>query len=146
MKRTYATMLVSYVLLHSGFVSAEELEEFAQRFALAEEKAWQEGEIEDLERLEDPNVIYYTSGGGVLTAGFAAHKEYILSNRESFTDLQQEWEYLAGDGNIFSMSYRSIAKSPTQETEVDALFVFRLENGKIFEVWTNGTTVVRQLD
>jgi ketosteroid isomerase-like protein len=146
MKYGYAAMVASCALLSSGSVSAQGLEEFAQRFVLAEDKAWQTGDVDDLERLEDPNVVYYTSRGEVLTAGFAAHKEYILSNRESLTDLQQDWEYLAGGGSIFSMSYRSIAETPTQEIEVDALFVFRLENGRIIEVWTNGTTAVRERD
>lgn len=146
MKRTYMTMGWGCVLLCSGLVSAEEPEEFARRFVQAEEKAWQEGNVEDLERLEDPDIIYYTSGGEVLTAGFQAHKEFILSNRESFTAVKQEWEYLAGDGNVFSMSYTSTAETPTQRTEVDALFVFRLENGRIVEVWTHPTTTVRELD
>jgi predicted ester cyclase len=78
-----------------------------------------------------------------------AHKQYILSARQGISDLKQEWEYLMGEGNYFALTYKMSGMftgeipgfpPPTgKELTAYSLFLFRLQNGKIAEAWSNGT-------
>jgi hypothetical protein len=60
------------------------------------------------------------------------------------SDLKQNWKYLSGDGNLFVLSYessamiRADATTPPAPISVSYLCVFRMNNGKIEEVWMNG--------
>jgi len=85
--------------------------------------------------------------------GWEAHKQYILGMRQAAPEIHQEWKYIAGDGSVFSLSYKSKAKFavevpamsiPAGATAVgDVLFVFRLEGGKIAEAWLQGSISVQ---
>ncbi|HTY81458.1 MAG TPA: hypothetical protein VMB24_01600, partial [Dehalococcoidales bacterium] len=56
------------------------------------------------------------------------------------------WEYITGDGNVFSLSYkmRCISKGMIPGTKnggeitSDSLFVFKMTGGKIIEAWSRG--------
>jgi hypothetical protein len=75
-----------------------------------------------------------------------------LSARKSSTDIKQEWGFLAGDGGLFAMSYKAtgrfVADMPGfppmtgKSFANDYLFVLRLENQKIVEVWAHGTMAI----
>lgn len=122
------------------------IEDFAEKFIKAEDEAWQKGNCDALEKLEDPKVVYHIPPLPD-TIGWEGHKQYILANRQTATDLHQDWEYITGDGNVFSLSYkmRAISKGimpGTQEGKEitnDSLFVFRLKGGKIIEAWAKGS-------
>ena len=124
------------------------IKEFADKFIQAENEAWQKGNFNALEALEDPNVVY-NMPPPLNFVGWEAHKQQILSSRQAVSDLRQEWKYLTGEGNLFALSYKSRGKftgeipgmqPPTgKEITTDYLFLFRLENGKIVEAWVNGT-------
>ena len=81
--------------------------------------------------------------------GFEKHKQQILSYLEALSDINQEWKYLSGDGNVCALSYKShsistgkVSGLPPAGTEItgDSIFVLRLENGKIVEVWARGSS------
>jgi len=125
-----------------------DIKEFAQKFIKAEDEAWKNGNLDELEKLEDPNLVYHLPPPNDFV-GFEAHKQQILGYREGFSDINQEWKYLAGDGNVFALSYKSryissgkIPNLPPAGTEItgDSIFVVRLENGKIVEAWSRGST------
>jgi predicted ester cyclase len=126
-----------------------DIKEFAEKFIKAEDDAWQNGNFTTLEKLEDTNVVYHIPPSQE-TKGWEAHKQYIMGNRQAVSDLHQEWGYITGDGNVFSLSYKSRGKltgeipgfpPPTgKELTSDMLFVFRLKSGKIIEAWAKGTT------
>jgi len=120
------------------------LEEFAQKYIDAEGKAWALGDTSDLEKLEDPNVVIHNAGYGD-TTGWDAHEQTILGARGMISDLQQEWEYLTGEGNHFAMAYKSYMTMPGEtplEVTNDSLFLFRLEKGRVVEIWINGSTTM----
>ncbi len=81
--------------------------------------------------------------------GHEAHRQYILAICHACSDIKQEWEYLAGDGDVFAMSYKSsgrfVAEMPGLPTPIgksfvnDYLMVMRLQNKKVAEVWAHGT-------
>lgn len=125
-----------------------DIKEFAEKFIEAENEAWQKGNFDPLESLEDPDVVYHMAPDTDMV-GWEAHKQYILGARQAFSDYRQEWKYLAGEGNLFALSYKSRGKftgeipgfpPPTgKEITTDYLFLLRLENGKIVEAWANGS-------
>jgi predicted ester cyclase len=123
-----------------------DIKEFAEKFIKAEDEAWQTGNCAALEKLEDPTVVYHIPPMPD-TVGWEGHKQYILGTRQAVSDLHQNWEYITGDGNVFSLSYkmRCISKGMIPGTKnggkitSDSLFVFKLKGGKIIEAWSKGS-------
>lgn len=121
-----------------------DIKEFAEKFIKAEDEAFQNGNFDALEALEDPNAVYHSAATPDLM-GWEAHKQYILRARQAFSDYRQEYKYLTGEGNLFVLSYKMSGMftgeipgfpPPTgKEVTADGLFVFRVENDKIIEVW-----------
>ena len=81
------------------------IEEIAEQWIQADKQAFQEGNFDALEQLESPNIVIH-SAPVPGTIGFEEHKEHILKVREEVSDLQQEFEYLTGDGNVFAISFK----------------------------------------
>ena len=124
-----------------------DIKEFAEKYIKAEEDAFQKGDFTALEELEDPNVVYHMSSFGDLV-GHEGHKQNIMSSHQLASDIKQEWKYLTGEGNLFALSYKAryiskgnIPGMPPEGKEAyrDALFLLRLEHGKVVEVWNNGS-------
>ena len=123
--------------------------EFAEKLIKATEDAVIDGNVDALEKLEDPNVIYHMPGGQD-RLGHEAHKQDILNLRPAITDVKMEMKYLVGDGNVFALSLKSsgryISEIPMRPVPVgknfsdDALFVYRLKDNKIAEVWIHGSS------
>lgn len=123
--------------------------EFAQKFIKAEDEAWLNGNLDPLEALEDPNVVYHVPPPITDLLGHEAHKQFLMTARQAFSGQQLEWKYLTGEGNVFALSYKSRGMftgevpgfpPPTgKEITADSLMVFRLKDGKIIEVWEKGT-------
>ncbi|OGO31239.1 MAG: hypothetical protein A2Z29_09385 [Chloroflexi bacterium RBG_16_56_11] len=124
------------------------IKDFAEKFIKAEDEAWQKGNCDALEKLEDPNVVYHMSAPFGEVVGFEVHKQQILGNRMVASEIKQDWKYLIGEGNLFAMGYKSRVISngkvpgfPPAGKEItnDGLFLFHMKNGKIIEAWYNGT-------
>ena len=123
------------------------LKEFADKFIKAEIDAWQKGNLNVAETLEDPNVVYHFGSQDRL--GWEAKKQDILRAPQFFSNLRIETKYLTGDGNLFALSsrWRYIAKSEIpglpgsigKEVASDSLRLCRLGNGKIVEAWESIT-------
>lgn len=120
-----------------------DLKEFADKYMEAMVEAFQNNNFSALAEIEDVDVIYHTPS----LVGHEAHKQSIIESHQYISDIKQEWEYLAGDGNLFALAYKaryiSRGKVPGwpsegEEAGRDAIFLYRLENGKIVEVWQNG--------
>jgi len=127
------------------------IEEFAQKFIKAEDEAWQNGNFEPLESLEDPDIVIHLSPQPDMV-GWEAHKQYLQGSRQVIPGIQQEWKYLTGEGNLFALSYKSSgvttaeipAKNIAAEKKLasDYLFVLRVKDERVVEVWANGNTTV----
>jgi hypothetical protein len=89
-------------------------------------------------------VIYHIPG--MELKGWAAHESYIQQGRTMASNMKQTWKYLTGEGNHFVLSYESTADlrpdptKPATPVTLNYLCVFRVKDGKIAEVWMNGTT------
>lgn len=122
---------------------------FAEKFIAAEEKAWQTGELADLKALEDADVVYHLAGTDIKS--WKAHEDYIVAGRKTIKDLKQSWKYLSGEGNHFAMDYSSSAivlgdeKTPPAAVSNTYLFMFRLKDNKVAEVWVNGSATSKEI-
>jgi ketosteroid isomerase-like protein len=122
---------------------------FADKFIAAEEKAWQTGDVADLKALEDTDVVYHLAGTDIKS--WKAHEDYIVSGRKTISDLKQNWKYLSGEGNHFAMDYASSAillgdaKTPPSAVSNTYLFMFRLKDNKVAEVWVNGSVTSKEI-
>ena len=124
------------------------IKELAEKFIKAEDEAWQNGNFDSLEALEDPDVVYHIPPVQE-SKGWEAHKQYIQTNRQVLPGIQQDWKYLTGEGNLFALSYKSSGTTaieiPTmnipkgKKIATDYLFVLQVKNGRVTEVWSNGT-------
>ncbi len=126
------------------------VKDFAERFINAEYEAFHEGKFDALEKLETPDVTYHLIAMGEDTAGFEAHKQYILGIRQMAPGVRINWKYLTGEGNMFALQFTTGGAKFTgsapgfpppsgKELVVNSLFLFRLKEGKIAEAWSNGT-------
>ena len=125
-----------------------DIEEFAKNFIEAEAEAFHKGNFEPLSRIENPNIVYHMPPLPDMV-GHKATSRTLRGRLRQYQILTQEWKYLAGDGNIFALSYKSGGRVTGEKPgfpipigkkiATDYLFVLQVKNGKIAEAWANGT-------
>ena len=121
-----------------------DIKEFAEKFIEAEEDAVQRGDFNALEQIESPDIVIHMPPAPD-SKGFEAHKQYIQYMVETSTDLQQEWDYITGDGNVAVVSLKqkvtykvenpTFKIPPGSTADADALFVLRRQEGRVAEIW-----------
>jgi predicted ester cyclase len=124
------------------------IKEFAEKFIKAEYEAWQKGNFDKLEKIEDTNMVHHYMEFDQELVGHEAHKQFIIAARQAASSIHQEWKYLTGEGNLFALSYKSRSEwkgnlpgfppLAGKETTAYTLFLFRLNDGKIVKGWENG--------
>ena len=84
----------------------DDIERFASTFIEAEKLAWEQGEFNALQALEDPDVVFQNIDGTVIR-GPDAHKKAIMDTKRSFggAKIKKEWRYLMGEVNIHRILY-----------------------------------------
>ena len=123
-------------------------EEIAQKYIKAETEAFQQGNFDLLAEIEDPNVVYHTPPQLQVQemVGHEAHKKNILTARQAWSDIKQEWNYLTGEGNLFVLAYKAryissgnVPGFPEAGKEIteDAMFILRSKNDRIVEGWAH---------
>jgi len=142
-RRIFTLAGIAAALLLSSCSRQGRPQDFADRFIAAENKAWATGNVDDLKALEDSGVVYHLPGQDLI--GWKAHEDFIVNGRPTVSNLKQDWKYLSGEGNHIVLAYTSSAvlkgtdKTPPQATSNNYLFVFRLKDRKVAEVWANGS-------
>ncbi len=124
------------------------IKDFAEKFIKAENEAFQKGNFEPLKAIEDPNIVYHASVFPEMV-GHEAHKQFILGISQAFSNMQREYKYLVGDGNLFALSFKMTGTftgqipgfpPPTgKEVTTNSLILYHLKKEKIYEAWMNGT-------
>ena len=148
-RKPFRLAAVSTALFLIACSRQETPREFADRFIAAEGKAWATGNVDDLKALEDAGVVYHLPG--LELKDWKAHEDFILNGRATVSNLKQNWKYLSGEDSHIVLAYDSSAvlrsndKSPSQDTSNNYLFVLRLKDGKVAEVWANGSTTTKPL-
>jgi ketosteroid isomerase-like protein len=140
---TFILSSLATALLLTSCSRQDNPREFADRFVAAESKAWATGNVDDLKALEDAGVVYHLPG--LELTGWKAHEDFIVNGRANVSNLKQNWKYLSGEANHIVLAYDSSAvlkatdKSPAQAASNNFLFVLRLKDQKVVEVWANGS-------
>lgn len=146
-------MLVALVTLASSLSAcggSGSPREFAERFIAAEHKAWSTGDVADLKAIESDDIVFHLPGAEL--KGWQAHEKFIVDGRQTASDLKQDWTYLSGDGEHIVLGYRSSAtlkgdgQTPARLASNDYLFVLRLENQKVAEIWANGSEALKPVE
>ena len=122
------------------------IKEFAEKFINAQTEAWENGNFDKLEAIEHKDVIYHIPGM-TNTVGIEGQKQHIQGMRQIFSDREQQFDYLVGDVNVFSVGFKIRAKLtadhlrlpiPAGKTlNANAIFVCQVKDGKVAEVWMN---------
>ncbi len=125
------------------------IRDFAAKFVEAEDAAFQKGDFSALSRIEHPNVVMHMGPPFGDMFGHEAHKQYIMGARKASNDFKQDWKFLAGNEDLFALSYRATGRfaadmpglPPTagKSFDNDYLFVIRVQNQRVAEVWAKGT-------
>lgn len=124
-----------------------DIKEFGLKFIEAEKQAFQQGKFAALEAIQAPDVIYHW-GGGRDMVGREAHRQDITEYRRRTSSHIQDWDYVAGDGDVcvlsiketmtFADEYPAISAPAGVTIEFEAFFVLRRENDKVTEAWIKG--------
>lgn len=124
--------------------------DMAEKFIAAENAAWLEGNIDGLDMVDAPDVVYHLMPPSPDVVGRETHKQMIASERKAFSVIKLEWKYLTGEGNIFAVFYHQrmmfTGKVPDRPPPTgkratrSEMCVCRLKNGKIAEAWFAGTS------
>jgi ketosteroid isomerase-like protein len=149
MKRTPVLFVAALTFVLSACSTQSSPRDYADRFMAAENKAWSTGNLGDLKALEADNIQFHLAGTEL--KGWKAHEEFITNGRQVATELKQNWKYLSGDNNYILLDYSSSAilrvddKTPPQATSNSYLFVLRVKDEKIVEIWANGSAISKPL-
>jgi hypothetical protein len=76
--------------------------EIASKFMKAETAAWLDGNVNALDEVDAPDVVYHLMPPAGDIKGSETHKQYLATARKAFTDIKMDWKYLTGDDNIFA--------------------------------------------
>jgi predicted ester cyclase len=124
--------------------------EFAEKFAKAEDEAWMHGNVNALDEVEDPNVVYHLTPPTPDVVGRDAHKQFISMARKAFSNIHFTIKFLAGEGDLIAFLYNGrenftgpflgLPPPKGQEVIANELWLFRLKDGKVIEGWMYGTT------
>ena len=120
----------------SAFAAAQEavdIRDFAEAFMAAEKAAWEDDDFAALQALEHPDVVFQNIDGTVIR-GWEAHKQAITSAYGG-APISQEWRYLMGEGNMFTLSYKWTVHFPQRTVEIVGIVVGRVRDGKLIEEW-----------
>lgn len=143
MKKSGVCHIGLVLLLGSGISFAQDMsdiEGFARAFMAAEKIAWEQGEFDQLLELEHEDVIFQNINGTVFQ-GWEGHRQAITDTRNGWmgAEVETEWQYLMGDGNMFAVSYVWTIHLAEQPLVINGIAVGRLEDGKLKEEWGAGS-------
>src|SRR4030042_5597205 len=120
------------------------IKDFAEKFIKAEDEAFLTGNFDALQKLEDPKIIFHFFAIDQELSGWEAHKQYIIGMKQAASGVRPNWQYLTGEGNLFSLLLKTSGVKftgqvpgwppPTgKEITVSSLWILRLNKGKIVE-------------
>jgi len=127
------------------------IKDFAEKYIQVYCEAFRRGNVDELEKLEDSNMVHHSVARGQDSlVGWEAHKQAICNMRQAIPDYRPELRYLTGEGNLFAVSYKARGTltgqapgypPPTgKEVTLDYLYIFRVNEGRIIEAWYKGTS------
>jgi predicted ester cyclase len=119
------------------------LEELKVKYRWSKEESVIRGNLDALDEVYAPSSIIHRPPFPDIK-GLEAYKQYIITAREAYTNIQIEWEEMIGEGNTMACRYTARVKHtgvwstlpvpPTvKDLVIKACLFAHLKNGKIFE-------------
>lgn len=123
----------------------EDVDRFAQEYIEAQKAAWERHDFAGLIALEDAAVVFQNINGTVFD-GRDAHLRAIEGMRDSFNgaSITQDWQYLLGSGDVFSLGYTWTVHSAPQQLHIAGILVGRISDHKLIEEWGANYPVAAQ--
>ena len=114
----------------------EDVALFAREYIEAQKAAWERGDFAGLVALEDAAVVFRNINGTVFD-GREAHLKAIEGMKASFNGeaITQDWHYLLGSGDVFSLGYTWTIHSAPQPLQIAGILVGRIRDHKLVEEW-----------
>ncbi len=118
--------------------------EIAEKFVAAENEAWDNGNVDALDEVEDPNIVLHLLGQPDIV-GREEHKKFIAFAREAYSNPQHEFFDIIGTGDVAAFRYterltfdKKIEGLPTptgKEIYHQGAMFLHIKNGKIVELY-----------
>ncbi|KRA83726.1 nuclear transport factor 2 family protein [Altererythrobacter sp. Root672] len=115
---------------------ADDVNRFAQEYIEAQKAAWERSDFSGLMALEDAAVVFQNINGTVFDCR-DAHIRAVEGMRDSFNgaSITQDWQYLLGSGDVFSLAYTWTIHSVPQPLQIAGILVGRIRDHKLIEEW-----------
>ena len=118
--------------------------EIAEKFVAAENEAWDNGNVDALDEVEDPNIVLHLLGQPDM-AGREAHKGMVAFQWEGYVNYQRETMDITGSGDIaalrwterwtFSKEIPGYPPPTGKELYYQGAIFLHIKNGKVVEVF-----------
>jgi hypothetical protein len=124
-----------------------DIKEIARKYMWAQTDAWQNGNLNAFDDIEDQNVIFhYLPQMNEIPGGLEGHKQHVVDMQKIFSNHKvHDVNYIAGERHIFSfiasgfvtiIGQRPGWPPPTsKEIPWDQMFMCRVKSNKVVEVW-----------
>jgi hypothetical protein len=121
--------------------------EIAKKYMWAQTEAWQNGNNNAFDEIEDQNVVFhYLPEFTDVTGGLDGHKQHVVDMQKVFSNLKvSSMKYITGEGNVFSFlasgQMTIVGQMPGwpppsgKEISWVQMFVCRIKEDKVSEVW-----------
>ena len=127
-----ACLMVSILVLTS--CAGNSAKEIAEKFVEAENEAWNTGNVDALDEVEDPDIVIHMMGASDMV-GREAHKQFIAGARRSFSNPQHEFLDITGTGDIAAFRYTERFTFAGKEVYYQGAMFLHTKNGKIVEIY-----------
>ena len=118
--------------------------EIAEKFIAAENEAWDNGNVDALDEVEDPNIVLHVVGQPDIM-GRDAHKQFIAFAREAYSNPEHEFFDVIGTGNIAAFRYterfifdkemEGLPPPTGKDAFHEGAMFLHIKNGKIVELY-----------
>jgi len=125
----------------------EDVDRFAREYIEAQKAAWERSDFSGLMALEHDAVVFQNINGTVFD-GRDAHLKAIEGMRDSFdgAPITQDWQYLLGSGDVFSLAYTWTIHSAPQPVQIAGILVGRISDHKLLEEWGANYPIAARAD
>ncbi|MDJ1430601.1 ester cyclase [Halostagnicola sp. A-GB9-2] len=110
------------------------------------EEIWTDGNLDAIDEIFAETFVLHDPSTDERQQGPQEYREYVETYREAFPDVAYEVEAVIGEGEMVALRYTAqgthegsfMGIEPTDErVSVSGMEMYRVEDGKIAEMWTN---------
>jgi steroid delta-isomerase-like uncharacterized protein len=124
-------------------MTSEQLKRLVRRDT---EEIWNEGNFDVIDEIFAPGFVLHDPAAPEQSLGREEYREYVETFRAAFPDARYEIEDILAEGDTAALRYSARATNegefmdmdPTgEQVDVSGMEMYRVEDGKIVEMWTS---------